>query len=106
MSELAEFAQTHVSERAAIPKDFVQLDTLPVTAVGKIHKVTLNMMEIERTIREEAQKASIEIGSLDVVQDSSRGIVAKLSIPAANAALEKSLGLYAFNVDIDSGPAN
>ena len=96
---LTAFAQAHVSERAAVPKDFIQLETLPVTAVGKIHKVTLSMMEIERTIRTEAARHSIEIKSLDVVQDASRGIVAKLTVADGRETLERNLGLYAFNVD-------
>ena len=99
-SDLAEFALANVSERAAIPKDFIELNDLPVTAVGKIHKVTLNMMEIERTIREEAHVCCAEISSLDVVQDSRRGIVAKLIVANGRGALEKALGEYAFNVDI------
>ena len=99
-AQLAEFAEVHVSERAAIPKDYIELGDLPVTAVGKIHKVTLNMMEIERTIREEAKTHTVDILSLDVVQDSSRGIVAKLVLADGQDALSRALGRYAFNVDI------
>ncbi|WP_422049009.1 acyl-CoA synthetase [Shimia sp.] len=97
---LLEFAQTHVTERAAVPKDFICLETLPVTAVGKIHKVTLNMMEIERTVREEAQKLSAELLSLDVVQDASRGVVAKVAVASGQDALQSALGQFAFTVDI------
>lgn len=98
-ADLAAFAQKHVSERAAVPKDFIALDSLPVTAVGKIHKVTLTMMEIERAIRTEAAQHSVEVTSLEVVQDASRGIVARLAVTDGREALEKALGLYAFNVD-------
>jgi fatty-acyl-CoA synthase len=100
LDELSRFAQTHVSERAAIPKEFVELDSLPVTAVGKIHKVTLNMMEGERAIRHEAQLHDLQISRLEVVQDASRGIVAKLSLQGGQDAIAKALGQYAFQVDI------
>jgi fatty-acyl-CoA synthase len=100
LDELSRFAQTHVSERAAIPKEFVELDSLPVTAVGKIHKVTLNMMEVERAIRHEAQLHDLQISRLEVVQDASRGIVAKLSLQGGQDAIAKALGQYAFQVDI------
>ncbi|WP_170790764.1 acyl-CoA synthetase [Ruegeria lacuscaerulensis] len=100
VSDLAAFAQEHVSERAAVPKDFISLDALPVTAVGKIHKVTLNMMEIERTIRELAGQHAAEIGSLEVVQDSSRGIVAKLALSSGEDAMRLALGQFTFTVDM------
>jgi len=99
-NDLAEFAQTHIFERAAIPKDFVCLDALPVTAVGKVHKVTLNMMEIERTIREEAQSVSAEIETLTVVQDTSRGVVAKVSVKSGRSDLHQALGSFTFSVDL------
>ncbi|WP_170755694.1 acyl-CoA synthetase [Ruegeria lacuscaerulensis] len=100
LADLAAFAQEHVSERAAVPKDFISLDALPVTAVGKIHKVTLNMLEIERTIRELAGWHAAEIGSLEVVQDSSRGIVAKLSLNSGEDAMRHALGQFTFTVDM------
>lgn len=97
--ELLEFAQENVPERAAIPKDFVRLNALPVTAVGKIHKVSLNMMEIERTIRVEAEAKGARITSLDVAQDSQRGIVATLRLGGHHDEMRKALGGYAFTVD-------
>ncbi|MDA4845152.1 acyl-CoA synthetase [Hoeflea poritis] len=99
--DLAEFAQIHVPERAAVPKDFICLDALPLTAVGKIHKVTLNMMEIERAIRVEAQSAAAEIETLEVVQDASRGIVAKVCVKSGREGLNRALGNFAFNVDLN-----
>jgi hypothetical protein len=57
------------------------------------------MMEIERTIREEAKAHAMEVQSLEVVQDSSRGVVAKLAISGDRDAFGKALGQYAFNVD-------
>jgi fatty-acyl-CoA synthase len=100
LQDLADFAMTHVPERAAVPKDFIQVEALPVTAVGKIHKVTLNMMEIERTIYVEARNLGVPIVALHVVQDPARGIVAKVDVSTASAALEKALGQFAFACDL------
>jgi len=99
--ELKRFAEENISERAAIPKDFVWLDTMPMTAVGKINKVALNMMEIERTILVEAKNAGVKITSLKVVQDAHRGMVAKLHIDQGEDALRQVLGRYAFAIDFD-----
>ncbi|MCT4557293.1 MAG: acyl-CoA synthetase [Pelagimonas sp.] len=97
-AELAEFAQHHVPERAAIPKDFIRVEALPVTAVGKIHKVTLNMMEINRTIQDEARKADVVL-SVEVVQDPKRGIVSQVAHVSDRAKLQNALSPYPFNID-------
>ncbi|MBO9479615.1 hypothetical protein J7382_18880 [Shimia sp. R11_0] len=99
--ELSSFAATHIAERAAIPKAFIRLDALPVTGVGKIHKVTLNMMEIERTIRAEAEAKGIAIRELEVLQDNHRGVFAHLRLASNRdqATMRHALGLYAFSVD-------
>ncbi|MEO3413111.1 acyl-CoA synthetase [Roseovarius sp. CAU 1744] len=105
-AELARFAEKNVPERAAIPKDFIRQEALPVTAIGKIHKVTLNMMEVERTIRTEATAKGATITSLEVVQDSQRGIVAKLVLGAGQEDMRHALGNYTFAVDfIEPGRA-
>ncbi|CAD0187227.1 Long-chain-fatty-acid--CoA ligase [Ruegeria sp. THAF57] len=97
--ELFDFAHQHVPERAAVPKELIRLEELPVTAVGKIHKVTLNMMEVERTIRAEAKAAGHEIETLEVVQDAKRGIVARLRVHCGTDDMRHLLGRYTFNVD-------
>jgi fatty-acyl-CoA synthase len=101
LGELAEFANTHVPERAAVPKDFIRLDELPLTAVGKIHKPTLNMMEIERTIRVEAEAHNAEVAELDVAQDSKRGVVARLRLKSGTEEMRHALGNYTFAVDFN-----
>lgn len=63
--ELMNFAETHIPERAAIPKRVEILPSLPVTGVGKIFKPALQQREIENTIRSDAAKAypSAKFGS-------------------------------------------
>ncbi|WP_422049779.1 acyl-CoA synthetase [Shimia sp.] len=100
-AELAEFAASNVAERAAIPKDFIRLEELPVTGVGKIHKPSLMMMEIERVIRAEAAAKNLDIAELELTQDNQRGIVAKLRMVNSTDEMRHVLGLYAFNVDYE-----
>lgn len=45
--ELASHARAHIPERAAIPVDFIALDALPMTAVGKVSKPHLRTMALE-----------------------------------------------------------
>lgn len=101
-SELAEFANNHIGERAAIPKDFVEIDEMPMTAVGKIHKVPLNGMEIKRTVQATADAQGIPLIHLEVVQDKSRGLVAqiKLGPDTEHAAIIEALGMYSFPIDV------
>jgi len=47
------FVAERISERAAIPKNIFIMDSLPVTAVGKIYKPTLRMDAIKRVLTEE-----------------------------------------------------
>ncbi|MBO9413578.1 MULTISPECIES: acyl-CoA synthetase [unclassified Ruegeria] len=97
--DLAAYAQDHIPERAALPKAFIRLDELPLTAIGKIHKPTLNMLEIERTIRAEAEAVGAVIESLEVTPDSQRGIVARLQAGTGREDLARRLGNYAFAVE-------
>ncbi len=47
-AELASFARSRIHERPAWPKDVIIVDTLPLTAVGKVFKPTLRQQDLER----------------------------------------------------------
>jgi fatty-acyl-CoA synthase len=49
-SELLKHCQTHISERAAIPKRIEILDSLPITAVGKVFKPLLRNSATEFSV--------------------------------------------------------
>jgi len=51
--ELTAWAQQHVPERAAIPKDIILTGELPVTAVGKPYKPELRRDATERAVADE-----------------------------------------------------
>jgi len=92
-------AAAHIPERAARPVDIHLLDALPVTAVNKIFKPALLMREIEGVVRREAQEAGVALGQVDVVQDSARGVVARIAPDGPADALHGALGRYTFAVD-------
>lgn len=97
--ELLAFLGEHIPERAAQPKHVRLIDTMPVTAVGKIFKPTLQMREIEGVVRRECEAAGVSLASLAVVQDSKRGLLARLAVSGDGAALRERLGQYAFAVE-------
>ncbi len=97
--DLAAYAQDNIPERASLPKAFIRLDELPLTAIGKVHKPTLNMLEIERTIRAEAEAVEATIDSLEVTPDSQRGIIARLKAGTGQDNLARRLGNYEFAVE-------
>lgn len=98
--ELLKFATENIPERAAIPKDFIWLPEIAQTAVGKINKVVLNMKEIGHTVRAEADRLGLELAALDVVQDSQRGIVAKVDMTSGDEDTRRALGQFAFAFDL------
>lgn len=100
-TDLLAYALSHIAERAAHPKALHVLPALPVTAVGKIFKPALSVMEVESVVREEAVALDIALQGLDVVQDSKLGLVARLRVNASDGpALEAALGRYTFGVGL------
>ncbi|MEL7536498.1 MAG: acyl-CoA synthetase [Pseudomonadota bacterium] len=88
-AELLAFAKQHVSERAAAPVHIELVDTMPLTAVGKIFKPALQMRAIERVLG--AAVRDVEPASrIEVVKDERRGLVARISVPNAQNATSES----------------
>jgi len=58
-SELLAFCQAHISERAAIPKRIEILDSIPVTAVGKVFKPLLRNKATEFSVNDLFNKHDI-----------------------------------------------
>lgn len=102
IDDLARTARLQIPERAAVPKDFVRLGTLPLTSVGKINKLALNMIEIERVVRNEANECSAILNDLTVDLDPRRGVVAHVSVDSGEENLKQALGSYALNVDFEA----
>ena len=101
--ELLTDLTARLSERAAIPKDVIIIDALPLTAVGKTFKPALVMREIEYVVRHEATQLGIDLNAVVVEQDNKLGIVAHITLPSdKHQMLEETLALYTFKTRLQS----
>jgi fatty-acyl-CoA synthase len=113
-SDLIEYLTGRVAERAALPKEVLLVDKLPLTDVGKPDKVALRQDIAERTFRStlsEATGLSSENGQLNVSvrPHPRRGTQVSVAVtppPQADravlaASIEGVMGQYAFPYDID-----
>ncbi|MCD2175510.1 acyl-CoA synthetase [Rhizobium sp. C4] len=96
-ASLLAFAQTAISERAAIPKHIAIIDAMPLTGVGKIFKPELRRLEIGSAIRDELSLADIK-ASIEVDDSPARGteIVIHLKDPSRRADTESLVGRFPF----------
>jgi len=93
---LLDYAREHVPERAARPRHLEILPELPKTAVGKIFKPALRRMAIARVYDEALAAAGVGAEVAEVVEDSRRGLVAKIrrTGTATEADAAKALGAF------------
>jgi fatty-acyl-CoA synthase len=99
-TELEAWATAHVAERAAVPKSVAIIDTLPVTAVGKPHKLSLRA-DAARGVTEEALAESAGVLGVDAtVDDGSIAITVIVDSGADVAAINATLSRYALKWDI------
>ena len=95
-AELLDFARAHIHERAAVPKHVEVLEELPKTAVGKVFKPDLRRRAITRVYDAALAGAGLDARVVGVVEDKTRGLVARLSRGSADpAAVQKVLGAFA-----------
>jgi fatty-acyl-CoA synthase len=85
-SRILDWARNHIGERAAVPKEVVIVDKIPLTAVGKIFKPALRWDAIRRTYAKELEALGPLVRSvqIDVAEDKVHGTQAVIRIqPAA-----------------------
>jgi fatty-acyl-CoA synthase len=99
LEELEQFAQRHISERAAIPKRIEILEALPLTAVGKIFKPALQQREVTRVVWQEVERMCLKGIEVEVIQHEQRGLVACIRAGRDKESLALLLGLYSFQVE-------
>ncbi|PTT97870.1 acyl-CoA synthetase, partial [Pseudomonas sp. HMWF031] len=99
VEELEEYAQRHISERAAVPKRIEILEALPLTAVGKIFKPALQQREVARTVRQEVERMCLKDVVVEVIQHERRGLVACIRAGREQESLALLLGRYSFQVE-------
>ncbi|UZE04454.1 acyl-CoA synthetase [Pseudomonas corrugata] len=99
VEELEQFAQQHISERAAIPKRIEILEALPLTAVGKIFKPALQQREVARVVRQDVDRMCLKDIAIEVIQHEQRGLVARIRAGREQESLALLLGRYSFQVE-------
>ncbi|HHH9110638.1 TPA: acyl-CoA synthetase [Pseudomonas aeruginosa] len=61
VESLMSFAEYHISERAAVPKEIILVDSMPLTAVGKIFKPDLRNRIICRLVENEISALNADL---------------------------------------------
>ncbi|BFM18424.1 acyl-CoA synthetase [Maricurvus nonylphenolicus] len=100
--ELLNFCVDNIAERAAVPKEVIIIDAIPVTAVGKIFKPTLRNDITSRLVNDILSNAlEGESFSVDVEASKKYGQIVKVTSPALNAdRLKELLGGFAFKSEL------
>ncbi|MBP7338622.1 acyl-CoA synthetase [Niveispirillum sp.] len=100
--ELLAFAQSAISERAAVPKEVCIIDQMPLTPVGKVFKPALKRREILHVAERLLAGAGLKPSMLEVVDDPGRGMVIKVvaADTASRDGIRDSLGQLAFPCDV------
>lgn len=100
---LIAFAAAHISERPALPRQILVLDTLPVTAVGKVFKPALRRDCAQRHLRWLLRHEPV--ASLEVTDDARHANVVTIELAIgctaprdAQARIEHALQGYLFSL--------
>ena len=96
--ELLTYSEAHIQERAAIPKRLEIIETMPITAVGKIFRPALREKITSIVLTEHLQREGIN-ASVSARMDGKKGMLASVTLedstqqPAAQALLETYNGV-------------
>jgi fatty-acyl-CoA synthase len=90
IEELLVYAKQHVAERASVPVYIEVIDTMPVTAVGKIFKPTLRARAISRVFTETILMSGNVI-AVEVDPEEKRGMVARIDISSVDSNDRKTI---------------
>lgn len=96
VEDLLEFSRKNIPERAAVPKDIKIVESIPLTAIGKIYKPELHHREVASVVLEIAASRQIELTFLEVVQDSKRGLLVVLDVSHSFDVMSRNLSAYTF----------
>lgn len=103
--QLISFARDRISERAAVPKEILVIDRLPLTAIGKVHKQTLKL-DITRRVAEAVVRQSAGDATATetrVEPDSLHGLVVRVRVAQAHVdAVSSALAAFTFQTHIST----
>ncbi|MFM0466781.1 acyl-CoA synthetase [Paraburkholderia strydomiana] len=97
-AELFDFLRGEIQERAALPKAIRIVDSMPLTAVGKIFKPSLKRRETVDAVDCALAAAGIEGASISVVEDATTGLALRVELPdlALEALAASALARFPF----------
>jgi fatty-acyl-CoA synthase len=109
-TELVGHCQCEISERAAVPHVVRILETMPLTAVGKIYKPALRLDSVRHCVHRIAAGVDCEPAIGLEVRETGGSITVILSAPhpstaAALDTLRRELERYTFRVEVEPVPA-
>jgi fatty-acyl-CoA synthase len=95
-AELMAYADSHIPERAAMPKHLQIIPEIPKTGVGKTFKPDLRRMAITRVYDDALAAAGLSAHVAGVIEDKKRGLVAQISAPSSeqDGAIDAVLGQF------------
>ncbi|WP_445145001.1 acyl-CoA synthetase [Dyella sp. Tek66A03] len=102
-SELLSYLASRIGERAAMPKAITVIETMPLTAVGKIYKPDLKRVETERALAAALTKAAVDVVAVIASMDYEKktlAVTVRVREPAAEKEAARVLGLFAFPYQI------
>ena len=84
--QILDYLKREVGERAAIPKEVVILDQIPLTPVGKIFKPALRWEAIKQVYRKELQALGEMVDSVEITvrEDKVHGSLAIIKVRPAS----------------------
>ena len=102
-AELLEWLRERIAERAALPKHVRVVPQLPLTGVGKIYKPTLRRNEAREALEAGLREANVPFRAVEIVDDPSRGMVARLQIDdeASRERAQQVLGRFPIRFTIE-----
>lgn len=100
---LLAFARGRIAERAAIPREVIILPSLPVTAIGKVHKQTLKLDVTRRAVLEVVRDV-VGVGSeieVDVQPHPLHGVEVQVRVPGGHIdTIREKLSAFAFRSEV------
>ncbi len=91
--DIMAWAKTHIGERAAIPKEIIVTDQIPLTAVGKVFKPALKWDAIRRVYEQELAglKDLAQSVTVTVAEDKSHGVNATINVTPSDSTTPEEI---------------
>lgn len=82
------YLEVEIGERAAVPKEVLIIEEMPLTAVGKIFKPKLQWDAVRRVLQSELEKLekTFEVKEISVGEDPLHGTLAKITLKTSEDA--------------------